>query len=156
MASVQADPLVNAFGVLVLPLDIEAQSADIFPRHGQLANMGMEGFKDSFPAEGFLDINTLNPPEIPVPPIAPFKCDQELANDPAAGLREKVKTLRRVPQDRADTVEQPNGIESATFRFLRQLLIELRDDGSIAQSGLSNDDIDGADSKARPETESIL
>src|SRR5207247_5533671 len=66
-------------------------------------------------------INALNPPEIPIPPIAPFISDEQLAGyhqrSVSFGLGHKVNALSRVAQQCSHSGSDTLRLQSALFGF---------------------------------------
>jgi hypothetical protein len=58
--------------------------------------------EDTVAAEFLLHINTLKPPEVAVPPIAPFVGDHDLADHHAVQFSNVIKTLGRVAEQGFD------------------------------------------------------
>ena len=110
----------------------------------QFANVPEERSENSLPAKLLFDIDTLNPPEISVAPIAPFAGDEQLAGGPAADLREEISSFGQVVQQRGDSGGHASRVKFAAFSFERDARIEVRDDCDVGERGLSNFDFDAA------------
>lgn len=81
----ETDAAVNGLGGLVVTFDVEPDAADTGICSDHLDDPFVHPTIDATPAIGGIDIDTLNPPEDGVAPVAPFECDHQLSNQ--AGLR---------------------------------------------------------------------
>ena len=98
--------------------------------------------KNSLPAKIFFHVNALNPPEISIPPIAPFTSDEQLAGDLAVEFGKEISSFCRIIQQCRDACAHARRFESSAFSFLRDASVEIRDDGGVGWPGLSDFDLD--------------
>ena len=96
-----------------------------------------ERLENSGGAKLFSHINTLNPPEISISPIAPFVSDQKLSGDHwSAGafyLGDEVRALGRIVQQRSDALADALRIKPSLLGFPGHAQVKLRDDLGIRQ-----------------------
>jgi len=141
--SAEASLLVGFPGASVVRFHVEAQAADIGLLFGQGLNMAIERSKYSIATKLFRDINALDPPKIPVPPITPFVRDEQLACDFTIYLRDIVRASRGVAQESGHSGEYAIRIQTPFLGFPSDPGIEIGDNRGIAWCSSSDDGIDG-------------
>src|SRR5512140_281489 len=83
-------------------MHVEPQAPNIRPGKGQAADMREQRAKDAFAAEFRVHIDTLEPPNVAVPPIAPLICDHDLADNLPRLFRKEVKSFGLISQQSLD------------------------------------------------------
>jgi hypothetical protein len=70
-----AQSFVGFASGMVMGIDIKAEAANIVAGFCELIDVVVQSSKNALATKFFFDVNALNPPEIPIPPIAPFVGD---------------------------------------------------------------------------------
>jgi hypothetical protein len=138
----QAQPLIRFLRSGVVAFHIEAHSANVPGDFRFGHDMRVERFENAFPARGFVDVNTLQPPEIAVAPIAPFVSDQHLADDLSADFGNEIGSFRGITQQRFDAGADASGVELNALCLVCQARVEIGDDTKVAQFSFSYNGID--------------
>lgn len=103
-----------------------------------------QGAKNPLAAEFFHDIDALNPPEIPVAPIAPFVSDQQLAGSHPVTFGNEVNALGRILQQRHHARCHARRLEPQLLGFQRQTHIAIGDERGVGDFCLADLRFDGA------------
>ncbi len=141
-----SQPFIHAPGAGVMSVHVKTQPTDILPFFRASLHKLEQRPENSATAKSLLYIHALYPPEISVPPIAPFVSDKQLAYyrayavDRAFG--DEVSSLGWVVQKRRHSLRNPIEVELPMFSFKRQSHVEFGNNGDVGLAGLSDVDVD--------------
>lgn len=108
-------------------MHVKPQAANVSVRFCQISDVTKQSAEDALAAAFAFDIDTLEPPDVSVSPIAPFVGDHHLAGDGAIHLGHKVPPFGGVAQERDYPRANACRVKAQLFRFQRQPAIELGD-----------------------------
>lgn len=128
--------LIRLLRPAIVLIDIKAKPANVSSRPGQLVNVSIQRPKHPALPKFLRHIYTLNPPEIPISPIAPFQRNQDLADDLALFLGDKIHALFRIPQQCRDSPAHARQVQTAMLGLPRQPRIVLGNNLSVGNSRL--------------------
>jgi len=89
---------VNGLARRIFFFHIKTQSLCLRIVAGQGFNMPVEFFENPLPSVIRVNVDTLNPPQVAVAPIAPLISDHRLPDHRTLNLRDKVTALVRLEQ----------------------------------------------------------
>ena len=115
----------------IAQIHVKPQPTNVLLLSRQIVNVAKQRPKNPVAAKFLLHINTLNPPEISVAPIAPFTSDEQLAGDLAIEFRKKISPFHGIIQQRRDACAHARRFEFPTFSFLRDSCVKIRDNGGV-------------------------
>src|SRR5437773_8206192 len=143
----QPESFVRLSRCLILRVHVQPQSADVLSPLGQCVNVIEQRAKNSSAPELLGDIDALDPPEIPIPPIAPLVGDQQLSRhgdgSVLLALGQKVGAFSRMAQQRGDSLPHTFRVQAPVLRFPGHPRVEPGHDSGIRQFSFSNFDLDG-------------
>ena len=115
---------VGLLGDEIIFFDIEPESADVGLGCSQLFDETVHFTVNPFSPKTLFNINTLDPPELPVSPITPFPGHHQGADDPFFTFCNKVKTLIRFVENTLDSGTDDPVFQGSVFSFPGHRLVE--------------------------------
>ena len=137
-----SEPFVRFLRSRVVTLDIEANTANISCLFRFSHHVRVKRFENSLSARGLIYVNTLQPPEVAVAPVAPFVRDQHLTDKVFTEFGDKIRSFGRIAHQSFDTGANGCRIETNVFSLMRQERIEVSDDFNVPQFSFSDNGID--------------
>jgi len=103
---VHSQRLVGKLGFKIFALNVQAQSTHVRVVTRQLFDVPVKGFENALPAPFGRDVDALNPPEMRVPPVAPFPGDEKLTDNFSGNFSDVVRTVCRLRKNRLHALGQ--------------------------------------------------
>ena len=128
----------------------QPQSANIFLRGGLGGGMAEERLENAAPAKLLLHIDALQPPKIPVAPVAPLIRDEDLAKDRALVFGHKIDAPGGIAQNRLHPRSHDRRIQPEILGLQRQRDVERGDHVAVSKPGLADDKFDARSVTGHP------
>ncbi len=142
IAPLHPEPFVGLLRSRVVTLNIEANTADISCLFGFSHDVRVKRFENSLAARGLIHVDTLQPPEVAVAPVAPLIRDQHLADEVFTEFRNKISPFGWIADQSFDTGANGCRIEANVFSLMSQERIEIGNDFNVPQFSFSDNGID--------------
>jgi hypothetical protein len=123
----EAQSPVRRLGLAIFILHVQTDAHDIAGLERHRLQPPEQRLEHSLPTMGFEDVDALHPPQVAVPPIAPFAGMSELPDDDAIDFCDQIAAPRCVAEDGTNAGEHGGGVERDVLRFGREMAIEQRD-----------------------------
>src|SRR5712691_439698 len=136
----QSEPLVSRLRGGVVFFDIQPQTGNVRRRGGFGLQVLDQLAEDPLASKVGMHIDTLQPPNLAVAPVAPFKRVHHLADHSPVEAGDEVTAVTRIRQDRPHTELHGRTIELLAFGLGRQTTVEVNDDLFVSRIGLSDDE----------------
>ena len=128
-------------------IDIKAKATDIVASFCKLIDVIEQCPKNALTTKCLDNVDTLNPPEIAIPPVTPFVGDEELAGDRGCsvclGFGDEVSAFRGIAEKGMNALTDALDIEAALFGFQSHARVEIGDDGGVGEFCFANLRFDG-------------
>ena len=140
-----AEVAVGGLGDRVILLHIQPKATDFLTLDAfllsQLLNKLIEAFVDAFATMLGLDIDTLNPPDHAVAPVAPFVGDHQAGDNLSIKFSDKVEASLGMGQHSFDARGEDLCGEFAVFGFAGDALVEGDKAGGIGWGGAADEEV---------------
>lgn len=134
----KAQTSVAFSGRSILSLHVEADAAAIDIRFTEFFNVHKESSEHALAAKIGMHVDTLNPPDLAVPPIAPLKRMSRLPHDSSVDHSHKVPSSLGLGNKASDSVSDRSGIKFPSFGFPTQRKVEMGNGFYVCGYGLSD------------------
>lgn len=134
---VHAESGIGRLRVLVVALDVEAQSTDVGTLLCLMNDIPIQGAEHAMAALLWRHVHALNPPPPGVAPVAPFVGNHQATCALVIAFRDSIEAACAIGQHRVNARLQSFARQFELFRFQRHLLVAVNEKVEIVEGGRS-------------------
>jgi hypothetical protein len=142
MRFLHPEPPINLPRPMILPFHVQPQPANILLRRRLCGDTRKNSLENALRAELLWHKDTLQPPKIPIPPVAPLISNERLSHDRSLPFRQKINSFGRIAQNRLHPPPHHRRIEPQILRLQRQRGIKPGDHIPVNNLGLAYEKFD--------------